>query len=977
MFLGVFYVVFDSHNSSNARRAPGEAEASGAPATAQQGDSPNRPDDGNRQPLPSTAAIEVRGARVHNLRNVDVDIPRDAFTVITGVSGSGKSSLAFDTLFAEGQRQYFETLSAYARQFLDQLQRPDVDSIRGLEPTLCVDQRAGASNPRSTVATVTEVYDFLRLLMARCGTAHCHQCGKPILQQPADQIETRLASLPEGTKLMVMAPLVRGRRGQHADVFQQIRRAGLVRARIDGEVYPLEALPELAPRKNHTIEAVVDRLVIRDGTSKRLSESIRLALRLGDESLLAVIQPPGSAHWEELTLSTRYACANCGISYGELEPRTFSFNSPYGACPRCDGLGVEEGFDPTAIAPNLSLSPAAGGLQPFSTPATKRRLRPLIEPVLEQGGGGWDQPLSDLRPAALTRLMQGGKGFGGIVALLDEEWNSTRSDRRRDQLEQFRAAVVCSACGGSRLRPESLAVRLADQSIHDITSLAVTHARSFFAELHLPPPHDVIAEPIVREIRRRLEFLERVGVGYLDLQRAADTLSGGELQRVRLAGHIGSGLVGVCYVLDEPSIGLHQRDNDQLIRALRQLQQQGNTVIVVEHDETIMRQADWLIDMGPGAGTEGGHVVAAGTPQYVIEHPHSLTARYLAGQMRIAAPTRRPVAERGSISIRGVTTHNLKSVDAQIPLRCLTCVTGVSGSGKSSLVVDTLIPAIARNLGQRSAKPGPYAELTGAEQVDKLVEIDQAPIGRSPRSCPATFTGAMDEIRKVMAETREARGRGFGAARFSFNSPQGRCPTCKGQGVEKIEMNFLNDLVIPCSTCGGRRYEKQTLAIHFKGASVADILEMTVDQAVDFFANFPRLDRILRSLQAVGLGYICLGQSSTTLSGGEAQRLKLATELGRPETGSTLYLLDEPTTGLHHHDVRRLLDVLQQLVDRGNTVIVIEHNLEVAKSADWIIDLGPAGGDAGGLVLGAGTPEHIASLQDNATGHYLRELLET
>jgi excinuclease ABC subunit A len=830
------------------------------------------------------ASIRIRGARVHNLRDVDLDIPRNAVTVITGVSGSGKSSLAFDTLFAEGQRQYIDSLSAYARQFLDQIPRPDVDSIDGLAPTLAIDQKPGSSGVRSTVATITEIYDYVRLLYARVGTPHCGKCGSEISQQSSEAIRDSLAAMPTGTKLVLMAPMIRGRRGVHREVIESIRKAGLIRARIDGETYLLEDAPELAPRKNHTIEAVVDRLVVREGIESRLSESVRLSLRLGNGLLSAMFQNR-DGQWDESIFSTAMACIECGSSFAEIEPRTFSFNSPYGACPKCDGLG-----------------------------------------------------------------------------------RVGKDDQTR----------VCDQCGGGRLCAEALRVTIARLPIHEFTAMPLSRAAEWIEALpaHLSGMNSKVAEPIVAEVAKRLAFLRRVGVGYLTLDRAADSLSGGELQRVRLATSIGSGLVGVCYVLDEPSIGLHAADHERLIECICELKAQGNTVVVVEHDEATMWAADVLVDVGPGAGPNGGQIISRGTPRKVAADKKSLTGAYLSGREAVPIPTRRRPPDSGSrLSLLGVTTHNLKDVDVDIPLGLLIGVSGVSGSGKSSLINDTLYPALACQLGLVTTPAGPHRELRGGDQIDMLVPIDQSPIGRSPRSCPATYAGVLDEVRKVFAATRESKTRGFGASRFSFNSAAGRCELCKGHGFERIAMNFLSDLFVTCTRCGGKRFNRQTLQVRFKGASVADVLDMTIDDAAEFFANVPRAHRLLESLQAVGLGYLHLGQSSTTLSGGEAQRIKLGTELARRSTGRTLYLLDEPTTGLHFADVQRLLDVLQQLVDAGNTVLVIEHNIDLLAACDWIIDLGPEGGDGGGYLLAEGPPETVAGTRGNATGEHLRARL--
>jgi len=936
------------------------------------------------------AVIRVRGARAHNLQNLDVDIPHNQFVVLTGPSGSGKSSLAFDTIFAEGQRQFIESLSVYARQFLNQMERPDVDLIEGLQPTICIDQRTGNLNPRSTVATVTEIYDYLRLLMARLGQPFCYQCHEPICQQSAEQIEERLLALPDGTRLMILAPMVRGRRGRHDEVFQRIRKAGMVRARVDGEIFEIEQLPELAPRKNHTIEAVVDRIKVRAGIESRLGESLRLAIRYGDGLVAACFQEANGSSdvggagqaagpWRDELFSTVYACPKCGMSYAELEPRTFSFNSPYGACPQCDGLGAREEFDPELVLPDATLAPADGALAPWRnlTPARQRKLRAAVEPLLEAVGGHWSRPLDQLDPRQLDQLFHGttrGK-HAGLLTLLEKEFATTTRKKRQDELAAFRGRVVCRACDGSRLRPEAANVRLGKLRMHDLVRLPISAARPFFDQLTFADREQPIAASLLDEIRKRLEFLSKVGLDYLTLERPADTLSGGELQRVRLATGIGSGLVGVCYVLDEPSIGLHQRDNQRLIDALRDLQRQGNTVLVVEHDEAMMRQADQLLDVGPGAGTLGGRLVAQLPPQRISESD-SITARYLTGRSRIDVPEkRRRAAKSRSLRIEGATLNNLRGVDVVFPLGCLVCVTGVSGSGKSSLINETLARAVIRRLGGMAAKPGPFVSLRGVSQIDKVVQIDQAPIGRTPRSNAATYTGLFDDIRKVFAGTRDARQRGYRASRFSFNAKGGRCETCQGHGVRKIEMNFLPDLYVTCDECRGTRFNRQTLQVRYRGRSIADVLDMPVGEAVEFFENFAHVHRPLQCLLDVGLGYLPLGQPSTTLSGGEAQRIKLATELARVDTGKTLYLLDEPTTGLHFDDLRRLLDVLNRLVDRGNTVIVIEHNLDVIKTADWIIDLGPEGGADGGRVVAAGTPEQIAELEDNHTSRYLGPLL--
>ncbi|HWA99809.1 MAG TPA: excinuclease ABC subunit UvrA, partial [Pirellulales bacterium] len=859
--------------------------------------------------------IRVRGCRVHNLRNIDLDLPRDRLVVITGPSGSGKSSLAFDTLYAEGQRQYIESLSAYARQFLTQLERPDVDLVEGLQPTISIDQRAGTANPRSTVATVTEIYDYMRLLWARIGSAHCYQCGTPISQQNPDQILAEWLRLPEGSKLILMAPLVRGRRGGHEDVFEQIRKAGFVRARVDGQVFDLDAVPKLVRQKNHTIEAVVDRLIVRESVRARMAESLDTALRHGSGLVTVAYQEADEKDrekWTERIFSTEYACPNCKISYAELEPRTFSFNSPYGACPRCEGLGAVRMFDPDLVAPQTNLSLADGVIIPWRNGRkgaeganVSRRWADALAEIARAAGFHLATPLDDLKPKMRQVLWHGSGNTPGVLAMLDEQF-ATADEDERARLEPFRDDVHCPDCGGARLRPEARSVRIGDRAIHGITAQAVGAAHEFFATLSFTGDALVIATPLLREINARLEFLRKVGLDYLALDRAADTLSGGELQRIRLATGLGSALVGICYILDEPSIGLHARDNQRLIEALRDLQQAGNTVLVVEHDEAIMRACDRLIDIGPGAGSQGGLVVAEGTPAEVAANEASITGKYLSGTLRIDPPAqRRAVNPKRAITIEGATCNNLKSVDAAFPLGALVCVTGVSGSGKSSLVNETLAKAVARKLYGAGPKPGPHTSLRGLAQIDKFVNVDQSPIGRTPRSNPATYTGLFDEIRKVFTHTREARLRGYKSGRFSFNVAGGRCEHCQGQGQIKIEMNFLPDMYVDCPICRGARFNQQTLDVHYRDKSIADVLAMSVDDALPFFENFPVISRLLESLQTVGLGYLTLGQSCTTLSGGEAQRIKLAADLGRTNTGQTLYVLDEPTTGLHFDDIRR------------------------------------------------------------------------
>jgi excinuclease ABC subunit A len=901
--------------------------------------------------------------------------------VVTGPSGSGKSSLAYDTLYAEGQRQYIESLSVYARQFLNQLERPDVDLIEGLQPTISIDQRAGIRNPRSTVATVTEIYDYLRLLYARLGDPTCHQCGEPIRQQSPEQILDELMSLGEGTRVMLLAPLVRGRKGQHKEVFETIRKAGFVRIRVDGEVCDVENPPELARQRAHHIEAIIDRIVVRQGVLSRLADSIKLAVKHGEGLVLAACEEKdtkGVSRWHDHLFSTLHSCPNCRISYEELEPRTFSFNSPYGACPTCEGLGSLVEFDAELVAPDHSLSLSSGVVVPWkdSTAGADREHQTALKLFLSTANLRWNTPFEKIASETLELLLEGdGLEFPGILGLLESEYQ-TGNEAIRRKLEPFRAELVCAECHGARLRPEARSVRVAGRAIFETTSLTVRAAREWFDSLDFDEDELPIAERIVSEIAARLRFLDNVGLDYLTLDRPADTLSGGELQRVRLATGLGAGLVGVCYVLDEPSIGLHPRDNQRLIEALRDLQQRGNTVLVVEHDEAIMRQADWLIDLGPGAGRHGGRVVSQGTPDLVGRDENSLTGRYLTGAAKIPTPKkRRRLAKSRSITIEGVTTNNLKDVTVQFPLSAFVCVTGVSGSGKSSLLNETLARALARRLGGLAPKPGPHKSLRGTSRIDKVVEIDQTPIGRTPRSNPATYSGAFDEIRKVFTNTRAARQRGYKAGRFSFNVKGGRCEECQGQGQQKIEMNFLPDLYVTCPACEGKRFNRQTLEVKYRDQSIADVLDMRVDESVAFFENFPAISRLLSCLQEVGLGYLTLGQASTTLSGGEAQRIKLASELGRADTGNTLYILDEPTTGLHFDDVSKLLEVLSKLVNLGNTVIVIEHNLDVIKTADWLIDLGPEGGEGGGQIVATGTPEMLAELEDNHTGRYLRAAL--
>jgi len=925
--------------------------------------------------------IRVRGARVHNLKSVDVVLPRDRLVVLTGVSGSGKSSLAFDTLYAEGQRRYVESLSAYARQFLDQLERPDVDAIEGLPPTVSIDQSTGAANPRSTVATVTEVYDYLRLLFARAGTPHCPRCGQPIRRQTPEQMVASVLAMREGRKVLVLAPLVRGRKGLHAEAFQAVRRAGLLRARVDGDVVELEKDdPKLARGKVHSVEAVVDRLVVREGIRPRLAESIDLALKLGGGTVLLSAQTDGG--WEDEVLSLHLSCPECGLGLGEMEPRTFSFNSPYGACPACDGLGTVAAFDPELVVPDPSLSLDQGAVAPWKAAAGKALAAgaaegPWVKAFLAHHGRTRSDPLATWPKKVLAALLGGdGVDAPGAIPDLERAFRAAKTERQKGVLAAFRSEGPCPECRGGRLRAEARAVTLGGRNLPAIAAAPVGESRRFFEGLDFPPLLAAVGPPLVREVVARLAFLERVGLGYLTLDRGADTLSGGELQRVRLASQIGSGLVGVCYVLDEPTAGLHPADTDRLLATLAALRDQGNTVVVVEHDEATIRAADWLIDLGPGAGPDGGHVVATGPPDALVETGPSSTAAYLRGEWAIpAAEGDRLARSPGRLRVVGATERNLKSVDAEVPLGTLTCVSGVSGSGKSTLVHDVLARAAVRFLDKRGPRPGAHDRVEGLDALDKLIAIDQAPIGRGPRSTPATYTGLFDEIRKVYARTREAKIRGYAASRFSFNVKGGRCEACEGQGVRRVVMNFLPDMFVRCETCGGRRFNRQTLEVRFKGKSIGDVLAMRVDESREMFDAQPKVKKSLDALHEAGLGYITLGQSSTTLSGGEAQRVKLAAEVGRPATGRTLYVLDEPTTGLHFADVARLLRVLHRLADLGNTLVVIEHNLDVIKTADWIIDLGPGGGEAGGRVMATGPPRAVAEVEASATGRYLRPLL--
>jgi excinuclease ABC subunit A len=945
----------------------------------------------------SGESLVVRGAREHNLRNISVEIPRNTLTVITGLSGSGKSSLAFDTIYAEGQRRYVESLSAYARQFLGLMEKPDVDAIEGLSPAISIEQKTAGANPRSTVGTITEIYDYLRLLWARAGTPHCPNDGTPVERQSASQITDLVLAWPDGTKIEVLAPLVRGRKGEFRDAFEGLRKQGFVRVRVDGETYDLSAVPKLNRRQNHDLAVVVDRLVVRVADRSRLADSIETALKAAD-GVVEVVRQSGSPR--STMFSERYACPKCGLSLPELEPRQFSFNSPFGACPDCSGLGTRREVNADLVLGDPSLSILEGAILPWGEPSGY--IRKVVLPTLARVFKfDLDTPWKDLPAAARKVLLHGapGKtftyqydsarwhgsyeaGWTGVLKHVEKRYRETTSDSTREQLEEFMVEQACPTCGGKRLRPESLAVVVAGKSIGDVVALSVREALAFCSGIPLRGNGAAgldpeIARPILKEVIDRLRFLADVGLDYLTLDRAAASLSGGEAQRIRLATQIGSRLVGVLYILDEPSIGLHQRDNARLLATLKELRDLGNTVLVVEHDEETIRAADYVVDLGPRAGRHGGEVVVAGELPAVLRHRDSLTARYLRGELRIPMPPRRRVADAArTLRVAGARQHNLKNLDVEFPLGLFVAVTGVSGSGKSTLVTDILYQALARHFYRAKVVPGAHERLDGLEHIDKVIDIDQSPIGRTPRSNPATYTGLFTPIRELFTFLPESKLRGYGPGRFSFNVKGGRCEACQGDGLVKVEMHFLPDVYVPCEVCKGRRYNRETLEVRYKGKSIADVLDLTVADALEFFENQPRIRTKLELLNDVGLGYVHLGQSATTLSGGEAQRVKLATELAKRDTGRTLYILDEPTTGLHFEDVRLLLEVLHRLVDKGNTVVVIEHNLDVVKTADWVIDLGPEGGDAGGRVLAAGTPEEVARTKGSHTGQFLRKVLQ-
>ena len=937
--------------------------------------------------------IYVKGARENNLKNVDVTIPRDKLVVLTGLSGSGKSSLAFDTIYAEGQRRYVESLSSYARMFLGQMEKPDVDYIDGLSPAISIDQKTTSKNPRSTVGTVTEIYDYLRLLWARVGTPHCPVCGKEIKQQTIDQIIDQVLELPEATRIQVMAPVIRGKKGEHAKVFEDARRSGYVRCRVDGIAYDLSEEIKLEKNKKHNIEIVVDRLVIREDIARRLTDSVEIASNLSGG--LVVVNVVGEDR--DILFSQNYACEDCGVSIEELTPRMFSFNNPYGACPACTGLGSQLKVDPELIIPNKDLSILEGAITAsgWSNIKSDGIARMYFDALVKKYRFKLDTPVKNLSPEVMDVILYGtrgeeltlhydqprGKGtlhqaFEGICNNLERRYKETQSDAMRRELEDCMSECPCPTCQGRRLRKESLAVTVGGLDIDAFCRKSVTQALDFVDHLELTEVQMRIAERILKEIKSRLGFLQSVGLQYLTLSRGAGSLSGGESQRIRLATQIGSSLMGVLYILDEPSIGLHQRDNDMLLKTMQDLRDLGNTLLVVEHDEDTMRAADYIIDVGPGAGVHGGEIVAAGTPEEVMNTPGSITGEYLSGRRKIPVPRERQKGNGKLLKVFGAAENNLRHIDVEIPLGTFTCVTGVSGSGKSSLVNEILYKKLGADLNRVKVRAGRHDRIEGEEFLDKVIDIDQSPIGRTPRSNPATYTGLFNDIRELFASTQDAKARGYGPGRFSFNTRGGRCEACQGDGLLKIEMHFLPDIYVPCEVCKGKRYNRETLEVHYKGKNIYEVLEMTVDEALPFFENLPRIYNRLKTLEEVGLGYVKLGQASTTLSGGEAQRVKLATELSKRSTGRTIYILDEPTTGLHSYDVQRLIEVLQKLVDVGNTVVVIEHNLDVIKTADHIIDLGPEGGDGGGAIVCTGTPEEVAACGASYTGRYLKRMLE-
>lgn len=936
--------------------------------------------------------IHIKGANEHNLKNIDIDIPRDEFTVVTGLSGSGKSSLAFDTIYAEGQRRYMESLSSYARQFLGQMEKPQVESIEGLPPAISIDQKSTNKNPRSTVGTVTEIYDYMRLLYARAGVPHCPKCGREIKKQTVDEMVDRILMLEERTKFQILAPIVRGKKGRHEKVFESARKSGYLRARVDGNMYELTEEIKLDKNIKHSIEIIIDRLSIREGIKKRLTDSVENALKLGNG--LMIVDVIGG---EEMTFSQNFACPDCGISIDEVQPRSFSFNNPFGACPDCYGLGYKMEFDEDLIIPDKSLSINQGAIVVLGWQSAndgKSFSNAILNALALKYNFSLDTPFEDYPKEIHDILIYGTDGekvavrykgqrgvgvydiaFEGLIKNVERRYRETSAESTKAEYETFMRFTPCATCHGQRLKKESLAVTIGDKNIYEMTEMSVRDLRQYLDELQLTETQLKIGKEILKEIKGRLQFLVDVGLDYLSLSRATGTLSGGEAQRIRLATQIGSGLVGVAYIMDEPSIGLHQNDNDKLLATLKHLRDLGNTLIVVEHDEDTMRAADYVVDIGPGAGEHGGQVIATGTAEDIMKNPNSITGKYLSGEIKIPVPTTRR-KPKGFLKVVGAKENNLKNIDVKLPIGVLTCVTGVSGSGKSSLVNEILYKSLARKLNRARTIPGKCKKIEGMEQLDKVINIDQSPIGRTPRSNPATYTGMFDMIRDLFAATTDAKERGYKKGRFSFNVKGGRCEACSGDGILKVEMHFLPDVYVPCEVCGGKRYNRETLEVHYKGKTIYDVLEMTVEEALDFFKNVPRILNKVQTLYDVGLGYLKLGQPSTTLSGGEAQRIKLATELSKRSTGKTIYVLDEPTTGLHFADVHKLVEILHRLTDEGNTVVVIEHNLDVIKVADYIIDMGPDGGDRGGTVVVAGTPEQVAEHPTSYTGKYVKQMLE-
>lgn len=936
--------------------------------------------------------IKIRGANEHNLKQIDLDIPRNEFVVLTGLSGSGKSSLAFDTIYAEGQRRYMESLSSYARQFLGQMEKPNVEKIEGLSPAISIDQKSTNRNPRSTVGTVTEIYDYFRLLYARIGIPHCPACGREIKKQSVDQMVDQILSMPEGTRIQLLAPVVRGRKGEHAKVFDRAKKSGYVRVRVDGSLYELSEEIKLDKNIKHNIEIIVDRLVVKEGIERRLTDSMENVLALA-EGLMIVDVIDG----EPVTFSEKFSCPDCGISVGEIEPRSFSFNNPFGACPDCFGLGYKMEFDVDLMIPDKSLSIREGAISVMGWQSSSSEgsfTHALLQALSKEYKFSLDTPFEDLPESVRNMIIHGTDGrkvevhykgqrgegvypvaFEGLIKNMERRYRETGSEGMKQEYETFMRVTPCRECKGMRLKKESLAVTVCDKNIYEITSMSIKDLHGFVGNMNLTKQQEMIGKRILKEIRARVGFLIEVGLDYLALSRATGSLSGGEAQRIRLATQIGSGLVGVCYILDEPSIGLHQRDNDKLIAALKNLKDMGNTLLVVEHDEDTMLAADHIVDIGPGAGSHGGEVVAQGTAEEIMQIEESITGQYLSGKLQIPVPETRKKPQ-GYLTIKGAEENNLKKVNVKIPLSIMTCVTGVSGSGKSSLINEILYKRLARDLNRARTIPGKHQSILGIDQLDKVIAIDQSPIGRTPRSNPATYTGVFDQIRDLFASTTDAKAKGYTKGRFSFNVKGGRCEACSGDGIIKIEMHFLPDVYVPCEVCGGRRYNRETLDVKYKGKSIYDVLDMTVEEAVPFFENVPSIRRKIETLYDVGLSYVKLGQPSTTLSGGEAQRIKLATELSRRSTGKTIYILDEPTTGLHFADVHKLVDILHKLTEGGNTVVVIEHNLDVIKTADYIIDLGPEGGDGGGTIIAEGTPEKIMENPDSYTGIYVKKMLE-